>query len=88
MTWLLNNVLTIGFMAAVVIFQPELRRTLERMGQSTMWADRLFGTHRRDPFAARRLAERRRRYLRRSRRQLSDTRTGALLVLERNNNSR
>ena len=48
-TWLLNNVLTIGFMAAVVIFQPELRRTLERMGQSTMWANRLFGTHRRDP---------------------------------------
>ena len=37
-TWVLNNVITIGFMAAVVIFQPELRRTLERMGQSTMWA--------------------------------------------------
>ena len=30
-TWVLNNVITIGFMAAVVIFQPELRRTLERM---------------------------------------------------------
>ena len=29
-TWVLNNVITIGFMAAVVIFQPELRRTLER----------------------------------------------------------
>ena len=26
-TWVLNNVITIGFMAAVVIFQPELRRT-------------------------------------------------------------
>ena len=76
-TWLLNNVLTIGFMAAVVIFQPELRRTLERMGQSTMWANRLFGTHRRDPslraawqsavVAICDAAE-----------QLSDTRTGAL----------
>ena len=84
-TWLLNNVLTIGFMAAVVIFQPELRRTLERMGQSTMWANRLFGTHRRDPslraawqsavVAICDAAE-----------QLSDTRTGALMVLERNNN--
>ena len=31
-TWVLNNVLTIGFTAAVVIFQPELRRTLERNG--------------------------------------------------------
>ncbi len=84
-TWLLNNVLTIGFMAAVVIFQPELRRTLERMGQSTMWANRLFGTRKRDPslraawqsavVAICDAAE-----------QLSDTRTGALMVLERNNN--
>ena len=73
------------FIAAIVLFQPELRRTLERMGQSTMWANRLFGTHRRDPslraawqsavVAICDAAE-----------QLSDTRTGALLVLERNNN--
>ncbi len=84
-TWLLNNVLTIGFMAAVVIFQPELRRTLERMGQSTMWANLLVGNRRRDPslraawqsavVAICDAAE-----------QLSDTRTGALMVLERNNN--
>ena len=84
-TWLLNNVLTIGFMAAVVIFPPELRRTRARMGQSTLWAYRLFGTPRRDPslraawqsavVAICDAAE-----------QLSDTRTGALLVLERNNN--
>ena len=31
-TWALNNVITIGFMAAVVIFQPELRRTLGSLG--------------------------------------------------------
>ena len=43
-TWVLNNVITIGFMAAVVIFQPELRRTLERMGQSTMWPTFWSGT--------------------------------------------
>ena len=48
-TWVLNNVLTIGFTAAVVIFQPELRRTLERMGQTTAWAGRLFGNRRADP---------------------------------------
>ena len=55
------------------------------MGQSTMWANRLFGTRRRDPslraawqsavVAICDAAE-----------QLSDTRTGALMVLERNNN--
>ena len=83
-TWVLNNVITIGFMAAVVIFQPELRRTLERMGQSTMWANLLVGNRRSDPslrgawqsavVAICDAAE-----------QLSDTRTGALMVLERNN---
>ena len=31
-TWVLNNVITIGFMAAVVIFQPEIRRAMERFG--------------------------------------------------------
>ena len=84
-TWVLNNVITIGFMAAVVIFQPELRRTLERMGQSTMWANLLVGNRRSDPslrgawqsavVAICDAAE-----------QLSDTQTGALMVLERNNN--
>ena len=79
------NLKTIGFMAAVVIFQPELRRTLERMGQSTMWANLLVGNRRSDPslrgawqsavVAICDAAE-----------QLSDTRTGALMVLERNNN--
>lgn len=51
-TWALNNVITIGFMAAVVIFQPELRRTLERMGQSTMWANLMLGNRRSDPRCA------------------------------------
>lgn len=84
-SWVLNNVLTIGFTAAVIIFQPELRRALERMGQSTMWANLMMGTRRNDPtlraawqsavVAICDAAE-----------QLSDTRTGALMVLERNNN--
>ena len=62
-----------------------LRRTLERMGQSTMWANLLVGNRRSDPslrgawqsavVAICDAAE-----------QLSDTRTGALMVLERNNN--
>ena len=58
-TWVLNSVITIGFMAAVVIFQPELRRALERMGQSTMWANLMMGKRRNDPPAARCMAERR-----------------------------
>ena len=34
-TWVLNNVITIGFMAAVVIFQPELRKILEKLGRTS-----------------------------------------------------
>ena len=32
LTWILNNVLQVGFLALVVVFQPELRRALERVG--------------------------------------------------------
>ena len=53
-TWVLNNVVTVAFTAAVVIFQPELRRALERLGQPTVWANRLYG----GSFAARCVAER------------------------------
>ena len=83
--WVLTNVMQIGFIAAIVLFQPELRRTLEHMGQSTNWTKLLFTTHRQDPtlrgawqsavVAICDAAE-----------QLSDTRTGALMVLERMNN--
>ena len=46
--WLLNNFLQVGFIAAVVLFQPELRRALERLGQNTNWAG-LFNWRRSDP---------------------------------------
>ena len=83
--WLLNSVLQVGFIAAVVLFQPELRRTLERIGQSTVWASKIFSNRRQDPSlhgvwqsAAVAICD--------AAEQLSDTRTGALMVLERNNN--
>ena len=62
--WVLTNVMQIGFIAAIVLFQPELRRTLEHMGQSTNWTKLLFTTHR---HPARRMAERRGGHLRCSR---------------------
>ena len=83
--WVLTNVMQIGFIAAIVLFQPELRRTLEHMGQSTNWTKLLFTTHRQDPtlrgawqsavVAICDAAER-----------FSETKTGALIVLERNTN--
>ena len=32
--WILNNTLTIGILAAIIIFQPEIRRALEHIGRS------------------------------------------------------
>ena len=83
-TWVLNNVVTVAFTAAVVIFQPELRRALERMGQSTGWAGQLF-SRRADP-SLRGVWQSAVVAICDAAEQLSDTRTGALMVLERNNN--
>ena len=83
-SWVLNNVLTIGFTAAVIIFQPELRRALERMGQSTGWAGQLF-SRRADP-SLRGVWQSAVVAICDAAEQLSDTRTGALMVLERSNN--
>lgn len=32
--WILSNVMTVGLLALVVLFQPELRRALEKLGRS------------------------------------------------------
>ena len=39
-TWLLNSLLQVGLLTLVVLFQPEIRRALERMGQTDQWAYR------------------------------------------------
>ena len=41
-TWLLNSLLQVGLLTLVVLFQPEIRRALERMGQTDQWAGKLF----------------------------------------------
>ena len=83
--WLLDSLLQVGFIALVILFQPELRRALEQMGRTDRWAAQLFRSHRMDDtlrgkwqtamVAICDAAE-----------QLSDTRTGALMVLERHSN--
>ena len=83
-TWLLNSLLQVGLLTLVVLFQPEIRRALERMGQTDQWASKLFNVKGRynDPslkgawrsaiIAICDAAER-----------FSETKTGALIVLER-----
>ena len=85
-TWLLNSLLQVGLLTLVVLFQPEIRRALERMGQTDQWAYRFFnksryndtslkGAWRSAIIAICDAAER-----------FSETKTGALIVLERNTN--
>ena len=81
--WLLNNFLQVGFIAAVVLFQPDLRRALERLGNNTNWAG-LSNWRRSDP-ALRSVWQSAVVAICDAAEQLSDTRTGALMVLERNN---
>ena len=41
-TWLLNSLLQVGLLTLVVLFQPEIRRALERMGQTDQWTLRIY----------------------------------------------
>ena len=86
-TWLLNSLLQVGLLTLVVLFLPEIRRALERMGHTDQWASKLFNVKGRynDPslkgawrsaiIAICDAAER-----------FSETKTGALIVLERHTN--
>ena len=82
---IIRYLITYGVFALLIIFQPELRRALERMGQTTVWANRLFGNRRTDP-SLRGVWQSAVVAICDAAEQLSDTRTGALMVLERRNN--
>ncbi len=43
LTYIMNNVLSIGVLALIIVFQPELRRILERMGRSKISNLNVFG---------------------------------------------
>ncbi len=84
-SWIMESVVQIGFLAIVVLFQPEIRRALEQMGQTDKWTATLFHSQHNDPslrgkwrsaiIAICDAAER-----------LSESRTGALIVVERRTN--
>ena len=67
--------------ALVVVFQPELRRALERLGQSANWASKFFSFRRADP-SLRAVWQSAVVAICDAAEQLSDTNTGALMVLE------
>ena len=44
LNWILQNTLTVGLIAVIVIFQPELRKALEHLGRSKFIGRKLFDT--------------------------------------------
>lgn len=73
--WLLQQTLTLLFVALPIVFQPELRRTLEHLGQGRFLGKSLFL----DDDEARNLVN----AIDRAVMKLSSEKTGALLVFER-----
>jgi diadenylate cyclase len=84
-SWIMEKVIQVGIICIVVIFQPEIRRAMEQMGRTDKWVGVLFHTRHNDPslrgkwrnaiIAICDAAER-----------LSETHTGALIVLKRHTN--
>jgi diadenylate cyclase len=71
--WVLKNLMTVGFLAVVIIFQPELRRALEHLGRGKFFSKGDMLEHELDML----LDE-----LSTAVAQLSKTKTGALIILE------
>lgn len=72
--WLIQNTLTVGLIALIIIFQPELRKALEHIGRSKILTKRLFDT---DEEIERVVDE-----ITIASINLASTRTGALMIIE------
>lgn len=82
LSFLLENLLQFGFIALVVVFQPEIRRALEKMGTGGIFATSLF----RKKTAEEEEIERLRKAIAAicdGAQRMSEKQTGALMVLER-----
>ena len=85
-TWLLNSLLQVGLLTLVVLFQPEIRRALERMGQTDQWAYRFFNNNRYNDTSLKGAWRSAIIAICDAAERFSETKTGALIVLERNTN--
>src|SRR5690606_38954408 len=73
--WMMNQMITVGVLAIIVIFQPELRRALEQLGRGRLF---LRSTHDEDQDYQKRIGE-----VIRAVNFLSRKKIGALIVFER-----
>ena len=80
-SWLLSNSLSVGIMAAVVIFQPELRRALEELGRKNLFRNFIFSSEEYEGRDAS-LNEKTITEIVKASFEMSKVKTGALIVIE------
>lgn len=72
--WILQNTLTVGLIAIIVIFQPELRKALEHLGRSKLITKKFFDTEEEMQRVVDEITI--------AATNLSESKTGALIVIE------
>ena len=77
-SWVIGEAMSVGIIAIVILFQPELRRVLERIGQNDMW-QKVFKL---DPPKAEKLSDDNIEKIIAALVQMSSSSTGALICLE------
>ncbi len=80
--WLAEKAFNVGIIAVIIVFQPELRRALEQIGRKNFFSD-IF-TSDDEKYKKGRFTERTINELIRATFELAKTKTGALIVIERN----
>ncbi len=85
LVWIINSVMNFGIVAIVVMFQPELRRALEQMGSTKLFGIRLF-KGKVNPGDLRAQWQNAIVAVCDAAERMADSRTGALMVLERRTN--
>lgn len=80
LSWLLQQVISMGLLVIVIVFQPELRRALDQIGR-TKWTRQMFNTNKkqRSDNVERHVSE-----IVRALNNMSRKKIGALIVIERN----
>ena len=80
--WLVRNGIGLLAIVAVIVFQPELRRALERLGEGNIFA-RLFSLNLNKSKDAQRFGNTTRRAITTAVSQMAEEKTGALIVVEK-----
>ena len=75
LNWMLKSTMTVGIIALVILFQPELRRVLERVGRAGFLVERFLGDKSKAKSVVDAFVD--------AVDAFSSTRTGALIVIER-----